>query len=90
MLPLVREALAGHRLADDLDVLAGAGQRLVELDTVPALGDLRAQTPRPSRKRPPESESRVAAVIAVMAGWRAGICMIAEPTSMDTVCAATQ
>lgn len=47
-------------------------------------------TPRPSRNRPPESESRVAAVIAVMAGWRAGICMIAEPMSMDSVCAATQ
>lgn len=47
-------------------------------------------TPRPRRKRPPESESRVAAVIAVMAGWRAGICMMAEPTSIDSVCAATQ
>ena len=28
--------------------------------------------------------------MAVMAGWRAGICMIAEPTSMRSVWAATQ
>ncbi|MDF9802721.1 hypothetical protein M2436_001268 [Streptomyces sp. HB372] len=48
------------------------------------------ETPRPRRKRPPDSESRVAAVIAVMVGWRAGICMIAEPTSIDSVWAATQ
>ena len=33
-------------------------------------------TPRPSRNRPPESVSRVAAVIAVIAGVRAGICRI--------------
>lgn len=42
-------------------------------------------TPRPSRNRPPESVSMVAAVIAVMAGVRAGICMTAEPTSMRSV-----
>lgn len=48
------------------------------------------ETPRPRRKRPPESESRVAAVIAVIAGWRAGIWKMAEPTSMRSVCAATQ
>lgn len=48
------------------------------------------ETPRPSRKRPPERESRVAAVIAVIAGWRAGIWRIAEPTSMRSVFAATQ
>lgn len=42
VLALVAEALAGHRLADDLHVLPGAGERLVELDAVPALGDLGA------------------------------------------------
>jgi hypothetical protein len=47
-------------------------------------------TPTPSRNRPPDSVSRVAAVIAVIAGLRAGICMIAEPTSTRSVCAATQ
>ena len=39
-------------------------------------------TPRPSRNRPPDSVSRVAAVIAVIAGVRAGICMIALPMSI--------
>ena len=47
-------------------------------------------TPRPSRNRPPDRVSRVAAVIAVMAGVRAGICMIALPTSMVLVFAASQ
>ncbi len=46
-------------------------------------------TPRPSRKRPPERVSSVAAVIAVIAALRAGICMTAAPTSMRSVCAAT-
>ena len=36
-------------------------------------------TPSPKRNRPPESESKVAAVIAVIAGGRAGICMTAAP-----------
>ena len=34
--------------------------------------------------------SRVAAVIAVVAGVRAGICMTALPTSMRSVCPAIQ
>ncbi len=38
-------------------------------------------------KRPPESCARVMAVMAVMAGVRAGICMIAVPTRMRSVCA---
>jgi len=33
--------------------------------------------------------SRVAAVIAAIVGWRAGICRIALPTSIRSVCAAT-
>lgn len=47
-------------------------------------------TPRPSRNRPPESVSRVAAVIAVIAGVRAGICSTAAPTSIRDVRAAIQ
>ena len=43
--------------------------------------------PRPSRKRPPESASSVAAVIAVIAGLRAGICMSPAPRSMRSVTA---
>ncbi len=37
------------------------------------------ESPSPSRNRPPLIRSSVAAVIAVIAGVRAGICMIAEP-----------
>ncbi len=47
------------------------------------------ETPRPSRKRPPESVSRVAAVIAVMAGVRAGICITAAPSPIRSVWAPT-
>ncbi len=46
--------------------------------------------PSPSRKRPPERRSSVAAVIAVFAGERPGICMIAEPSLIRSVCAASQ
>ena len=46
-------------------------------------------TPRPSRNRPPDRVSSVAAVIAVMAGVRAGICITAAPRSMRLVCAPT-
>ena len=45
-------------------------------------------TPRPRRNRPWDSVSSVAAVIAVMAGVRAGICRIALPMSIDDVWAA--
>ena len=41
-------------------------------------------------KRPPESWSSVIAVIAAIAGVRAGICMMAVPTLMRLVCAITQ
>ena len=37
------------------------------------------ETPRPRWKRPPVSVSSVAAVIAVIAGVRAGICMTPAP-----------
>ncbi len=44
----------------------------------------------PSIMRPFESWSSVAAVIAVIAGERAGIWKIAEPILMRSVCAAIQ
>jgi hypothetical protein len=46
--------------------------------------------PIPSSIRPPESWSSVAAVIAVMAGERAGIWKIAAPSLIRDVCAASQ
>jgi hypothetical protein len=46
--------------------------------------------PSPSRNRPPESKSRVAAVIAVFVGVRPGICMIAEPSFSVVVVAPSQ
>ena len=48
------------------------------------------ETPSPSRKRPSLSRSRLAAVIAVIAGVRAGICITAEPIAMVEVWAASQ
>jgi hypothetical protein len=41
-------------------------------------------------KRPPDMRSSVAAVIAVFAGVRAGICMIAAPTLIVVVFAASR
>ncbi len=46
-------------------------------------------TPSPSRKRPPLRTSRLAAVIAVSAGVRAGICITADPMSILDVWAAS-
>ena len=46
--------------------------------------------PMPSSTRPSESWSSVAAVIAVIAAERPGICRIAEPSRMRSVCAAIQ
>ena len=45
------------------------------------------ETPRPSTKRPPERWSIVIAAIAVAAGWRADICVIAVPSRIRSVCA---
>jgi hypothetical protein len=42
VLPLMRHCLARQRHADHLDVLARAGERLVEANPVPALGHLGA------------------------------------------------
>jgi len=42
-LAVVADALTAQGLLDDRDVLAGAGQRLVEPDAVPALGHLRSR-----------------------------------------------
>jgi hypothetical protein len=41
-------------------------------------------------KRPPERWSIVIADMAVMAGWRADICVIAVPSFRDEVCAPHQ
>lgn len=57
---------------------------------MPALGDLRAGDAQAEPERPPEMVSIVAAVIAVIAGLRAGICITAAPTSIDRVCPAIQ
>ncbi len=43
------------------------------------------ETPSPSRKRPPDSTSSVAAAIAVAAGCRAGICSRPEPSAIRSV-----
>ena len=48
------------------------------------------EVPSPRRTRPPERMSSVATVVAVAAGERAGICMIALPTRICSVVAATQ
>ena len=48
------------------------------------------ETPSPSRNRPSDSVSRVAAVIAVIVGVRAGICSTALPMSIFSVFAASQ
>ena len=48
------------------------------------------ETPSPRWKRPPESWSSVAAVIAVMAGVRAGICMMPAPSPIVVVLAPNQ
>ena len=47
-------------------------------------------TPRPRWNRPPDSVSSVAAVIAVIAGVRAGICMTPAPSPIVVVCPASQ
>ena len=43
------------------------------------------ETPSPSRIRPPEITSSVAAAIAAAVGWRAGICISAEPIPIRSV-----
>jgi hypothetical protein len=67
VLALVADLLPAQRHLDDVGVLAGARQRLVEAHAVPALRHLRPETPSPRRKRPPDSVSSVAAVIAQFA-----------------------
>ena len=65
-------------------------QRLVEPHAVPALGDLRAGDAEAQPEPAPVNTSRLAAVIAVIAGFAAGICITAEPTSICEVWAASQ
>ena len=90
MRAVVLERLAAQRSADDLDVLARAAERLAPGDAVPALDDLRARRAESEQDAAPESWSSVATVIAVAAGVRAGICMIAVPIPICSVVAAIQ
>ena len=90
MRAMVLERLAAKRGADDLDVLARAPERLAQATPCQPSTTCGPDVPRPSRTRPPESRSSVAAVIAVIAGVRAGICMIAVPIPICSVVAAIQ
>ena len=76
----VERLLAGEDPADDLDVLAGAGERLGVGLAVPALDDLRPRRAEPEDEPPPERWSRVSAVIAVAVGVRAEIWQTAVPS----------
>ena len=72
MRAVVLERLAGEDGPDDLDVLARPPERLAPGTPCQPSTTCGPDVPRPSRTRPPESWSSVAAVIAVMAGVRAG------------------
>ena len=77
--------------AEDLDVLARLEERLaVGLTPCQPSTTWGPDRPIPQMKRPPESASMVAAVIAVIAGVRAGICMIPVASLMFFVCAPIQ
>jgi hypothetical protein len=90
VLAVVADLLAAQRHLHDVAVLAGAGQRLVEADAVPALRHLRPGDAEPEPEPPAGQVSRVAAVMAQLAGVRPGIWKMAEPMSMRSVCAATK
>ena len=61
------------------DILACLAQWLAIGQAVPALDDLRAGKPQAEQKASAAQLSSVIAVIAVLAGVRAGICMMAVP-----------
>ena len=90
VLALVEHLLAPQGHPDDLDVLARPGQGRPEAHAVPPLAHLRAGDPEAEGKRPPVRVSSVAAVIAVIAGVRAGICMTPAPRPMVEVWAPSQ
>ncbi len=66
VLPLVRDGLAAQRHRDDVDVLAGAPERVVEPDAVPALAHLRA------RDAEPEPEAATGERVERRGGHRGG------------------
>ena len=57
---------------------------------MPALDDLRPGRPEAEQEATPDRRSSVAAVIAVFAGVRPGICMIALPSLIRSVVAPSQ
>ena len=86
MLAVVLERLlAAEDRAHDLEVLARARERLAPGLAVPALGDLGPARAETEEHALPERRSSVATVAAVVAGVRAGICMIAVPSLISFV-----
>ena len=83
-------AASGQDALDDRDVFSSSADRFAIRNAMPPFNTCGPETPRPSSRRPPVSRSIVAAVIAVIAGVRAGICMTAVPTLMRSVLAASQ
>ena len=71
---VLERPLAGERRPHDLHVFARPCQRAGERHAVPALGHLRPGDPEPEAEPRRESASSVAAVMAVIAGDRPGIC----------------
>ena len=83
--------LAGDDPAHDLDVLAGPCR--AASDTARRTSPRRPagpDAPRPRMNRPPDRWSSDIAAIAVAAGVRADICMIAVPSLIRSVCAPHQ
>ena len=90
MRAVVLDRLAAQGGADDLDVLARAAERLAPRDAVPALDHLRPGGAEPEQDAAAGELVERRAVIAVVAGVRAGICMIAVPIPICSVVAAIQ
>ena len=86
----VERLVAPQDPPDDLDVLAGAGQRLVRRTAVPALHHLGTRHAQAQLKRPLERWSRVRAAMAVAVGVRAASCTTLVPSLMVEVCPASQ
>ena len=87
MRPGVLDGVAAQCGAHDLDVFTRTGERAVNGTPCHPSLTWGPDTPRPSRKRPPDIVSIVAAVIPVIAGVRAGICITADPRWIRSVSA---